>query len=468
MKRFPSWIPALRRTVLILATLATAAAAAWLEEDVRGERELRRFAKQCADEGRPLDYAFYRPPPVADEQNLFQAPVIARVMNDLKDPLVLDLPSMGLTRIMGQWQRGKGTAFGDVFGILKRTPPAGSPADAKAAAALILEAMEKAKPELDAIGDAALERPYSQIPFRPDGYLSPTFRGLRYFTQALTLRAVAEVELGRNEDAFRDLYASLRFTEGAVLFPSHLHLMMANVMGTLDVQAFWEGWLKGAWNEAQLKRIQEVLSRLHPLRQLPAAFAAGRAYGGSHVSDLGQPWWMPEGWRKMNAVRYYTSGTAGGDLSSFDPVLETVDIAAVDRDIARAEGVEHTLSPLMWLSRNEAWSPRIAVWIGASQNTFALARTVCALERHRLARGKYPASLAGLVPAFLDSVPRDVIDGQPLRYACPDGLHFSLYSVGYNRTDDRGALPGKTDKGYASFVWASREGDWVWPQSEAR
>ena len=46
----------------------------------------------------------------------------------------------------------------------------------------------------------------------------------------------------------------------------------------------------------------------------------------------------------------------------------------------------------------------------------------CALERHRLARGSYPATLAELAPVFIAAVPADVFTGQPLGYTrTPDG-----------------------------------------------
>jgi len=51
-----------------------------------------------------------------------------------------------------------------------------------------------------------------------------------------------------------------------------------------------------------------------------------------------------------------------------------------------------------------------------------LAAAACALERHRLARGSYPATLAELAPAFFNAVPLDTFTGQPLGYTrTPDG-----------------------------------------------
>jgi len=60
------------------------------------------------------------------------------------------------------------------------------------------------------------------------------------------------------------------------------------------------------------------------------------------------------------------------------------------------------------------------------------ARIACALERCRLANGKYPDTLAALVPQFLDKIPRDIINGKPMSFARTDEQNFKLYSIGWN------------------------------------
>ena len=96
-----------------------------------------------------------------------------------------------------------------------------------------------------------------------------------------------------------------------------------------------------------------------------------------------------------------------------------------------------------------------------AQSSIDLARVACALERYRLAHGRYPDSLAALEPQFITQVPHDIINGQPLHYRLrPDGL-FILYSVGWNETDDGGVVA----IGWRGGVnW--QEGDWVWQYPE--
>jgi hypothetical protein len=80
------------------------------------------------------------------------------------------------------------------------------------------------------------------------------------------------------------------------------------------------------------------------------------------------------------------------------------------------------------------------------------AQIVCALERDRLAHGKYPETLGDLTPQFIEKLPHDIIGGQPLKYRRTNDGNFILYSIGWNETDDGGQFCSNPyDKG-----------DWDW------
>ncbi|MGB2865003.1 MAG: hypothetical protein WBC05_16875, partial [Sedimentisphaerales bacterium] len=76
------------------------------------------------------------------------------------------------------------------------------------------------------------------------------------------------------------------------------------------------------------------------------------------------------------------------------------------------------------------------------------ARTGLAVERHRLAAGKLPDSLTELVPAYLESVPKDPYDGNKIRYKKLEA-GFVVYSIGEDLSDDGGKerLPRNKVKG---------------------
>ena len=44
------------------------------------------------------------------------------------------------------------------------------------------------------------------------------------------------------------------------------------------------------------------------------------------------------------------------------------------------------------------------------------AQIACALERYHLAHDEYPETLDALSPQFIEKIPHDIINGQPLKY----------------------------------------------------
>jgi hypothetical protein len=65
------------------------------------------------------------------------------------------------------------------------------------------------------------------------------------------------------------------------------------------------------------------------------------------------------------------------------------------------------------------------------------ARSGIAVERYRLANGKLPDSLTELVPAYLESVPKDPFDGNRMRYKKLE-TGFVVYSICEDMSDDGG------------------------------
>jgi hypothetical protein len=88
--------------------------------------------------------------------------------------------------------------------------------------------------------------------------------------------------------------------------------------------------------------------------------------------------------------------------------------------------------------------------------------TAIALKRYHLQNSVYPAALNDLVPAFLQAVPADFMDGKPLRYKLrPDG-DFLLYSVGEDGQDN-GGDPTPVPPATSINDWLAGR-DIVWPR----
>jgi len=66
----------------------------------------------------------------------------------------------------------------------------------------------------------------------------------------------------------------------------------------------------------------------------------------------------------------------------------------------------------------------------------ALLRAKVGLLRHRLANGSLPATLAELVPTYLNTVPLDPYDGKPVRYSPARG---AVWVIGSDLNDNGGS-----------------------------
>ncbi len=68
------------------------------------------------------------------------------------------------------------------------------------------------------------------------------------------------------------------------------------------------------------------------------------------------------------------------------------------------------------------------------------------MERYRLARGKLAEQLRELVPQYLEQVPIDPFDGQPIRYRCT-APGYRLHSILEDGQDNGGRERGEVKSG---------------------
>lgn len=87
------------------------------------------------------------------------------------------------------------------------------------------------------------------------------------------------------------------------------------------------------------------------------------------------------------------------------------------------------------------------------------------LKRYRLRHGQWPESLDALVPQFLSELPRDWMNGEPLRYRRNPDDTFTLYSVGLDGKDE-GGDPAPRAGTKVSF-FHGRDMVWERPATEA-
>jgi hypothetical protein len=345
--------------------------------------------------------------------------------------------------------------------------------------------------------EAAAGRSKSRYPIHMDEGFSALLPALAQFkvaTRSFGLRAVARLELGEVEAAAGDVRMAFRIGTAAESDSFLIGQLVRYACDAIAMHALWEGMVDHRWNEAQLKSFQAILSRLSYSDGIIRAMESERAIGNLEMERLAREGFqrileldrlgannpedewiqapmalsvlLPKGWFQMNHValmhgyqlilKLYRECLEGPDQlearnrlrGDGDPVDQFIQQTRTHPDPRTF--VCGMLLPA--LSRSMDKTLR-------AQAVASLGMTACALERHRLVHGKYPESLKELVPAYLDTVPLDPLNNEPMHYRATSDGWFELWSVGSNREDDDGVFlrPLKDSTGEGGEL------DYPWP-----
>jgi hypothetical protein len=298
----------------------------------------------------------------------------------------------------------------------------------------------------------------------------------------LQLRACAELALGENDRALADVELMLYLADSVKDEPFLVCHLVRVACVKLAVQPIWEGLAEHRWTAAQLETLEHRLSQYDFPKDVERPCGAEQAAAILTVDlirkkgNLGEllgslengfhgnlALWLacksaPSGWYFQEQLDYCLLLRGVLD-AAFDSTKGRIFPGQAD---AAASLLERTLAerfPVLIHHRiiGRILLPalnRVARKFAAAQTAANQAEIACALERFRVANGRFPEQLGALAPQFINKVPNDVLTGEPYKYRCADGQTFAFYSVGWNEKDDRGA-PGKT-------MFDDKNGDWVW------
>ena len=494
-----------KRLLLGLACLAGLIVLFYAEEDIRGWLAWRQFKTQWEAKGEKLDFEAVIPRPVPDDRNFAMTPVVyttygqmldrnghqmsppnTNVVNRLQMPL--DSGDGGPTNGIGNWQKAISSNLEPWQRYYRqlslRTNLFPVPPQPQTPAADVLLALSKYDSTIEELrGAAAL--PASRFPLNYDSegtfaILLPHLAPLKGCAVVLRLRALAELEAGQGERALADVGLALRLTEKFRSEPFIISHLVRIAMLAITEQAVWEGLAKHRWMDAQLSELDQQLAAFDFIADYQSAMRGENAcqvaaidfvrrhpsqlcvfqgfdFDGDRSTRLPEPpgQLMPSGWFYQNELRsskfilenFLPIGDVGQQTIS--PTLAK----QADESLRAMRVTPYSILGKMFLPALVN-SPRKFAWAQAAVN---LARTACALERYRLAHGKYPETLDALAPQFIAKVPHDPISVQPLHYRPTDDGQFILYSVGWNEKDDGGVVA--LTKGGSVDV---DSGDWVW------
>ncbi len=497
-----------------VAGLVTLVALAYAEENWRGRHAWQAHRQEWEAKGEQFGLVGLIPPAVPEEKNFAVAPLLKPVLelthgpggvvwrdtnglarldqfsaalspnHGAKGPLVLGSLEKETFADLAAWQalyRGD-TNFADLG-------EDSTPAQA------VLAALTKLDPEIHELRDAAAARPYSRFPVQyeeqpPFGILLPHLARVKQIATILQVRATAELDAGRPVEAFEDLKLGLRVSDSIEKEPIVVsHLVRLVTLGG-GLQTVREGLVRHAWTDAQLAELQARLESVNLLAEYKAAMRGERAGTVAELDYLRR-----HGNWGINVEDFFGKGiTACERILRLGPRgwiyqnMLTVSRICQDCTLAAVDERAHRMFPETGQNGTrvleERWAPyvlfpklfqaglqKIPQRSGRMQTFVDATRVACALERFRLANSRLPDTLAELTPRFCERIPNDVIDGQPLRWRRDSDGGYVLYSVGWNKTDEGGALGWSQaeDTGIFGLLkekqapWVDpAQGDWAW------
>lgn len=331
-------------------------------------------------------------------------------------------------------------------------------------------------PDFDTMREA-LKRPKAQMEgdYRhPRDVPIPNYLTFRRVVETLTQRAQCFLLLNQPDKALNELTLIYQLSRASESHPITLVAAMtdAAIFGHY-VEVINEGLRRRAWRNSQLTAIQQQLEQTDLLPILAEALRVDRAStlrivedarteigsrdeGGvvGLIKDLS---WLPRGWFDQNySLMTKLQQTV---IESLDTTNRIV-VPAKTREFC--DGLDKLgKHPYEFVGAIVVPNFSKAVQTAAfNQSELDRAKVACALERYQLSAGQYPDTIEALAPGFLNTVPHDIIGGQPLKYR---RVHsgYVLYSVGWNELDEQGTARLNADGSVDKI-----QGDWVWRSSD--
>ena len=312
----------------------------------------------------------------------------------------------------------------------------------------------------------ALQRPGSQLPgFYANPHTIPgvNFVCVRNLAQTLGARAQCHLLLGQPEEALDELTLMHDFCR-RILADQHpatlLSAMVNQAVRGLYAAQIGEGLRLKAWHEPQLAALREQLKTVDVFGPVKEAFTLEAVIthrtlesvpSAGMVKHTVLAWVFPSGWGYQHVAARINLDF--GRLACFDTANQIIFADKVAAASKQARTLDHWSYGFVD-SLAQVNFERACQNTAHSQTEINEALIACALERYYLTHLQYPESLDALVPQFLDTIPHDVIGGQPFHYRHTADGAFVLYSVGWNGRDDGGVRGGPLP---------STDGDWVWP-----
>ena len=444
---------------LFVLALLVALPVWWFADDALGERHWREYAAEARARGVKLTTDEMLPPQgFPDGENYAGSPFWKDVAAHPNDP-GWAIPS--LSPPSGRFTREDRNAFSprrDLAGwrtsmISANWLPASDTQGSDPEA--VLRGLQKAREPLAAIR-LSTAKPHIYIPlaWSPDAQLQQPYLGAAIrLAKLVSLKCAAETALGRSQEALASWKDGIGLLRVVNTTPNLISGLIAHAIEYHSLVALKEGIAARIWNDTDLQEIQHLLSEQSPLGcyrdelngertcenallENPKFRERLRLVIGKPLNFLGRLQLNHQRtWRELqiylNRAMDEELGRLDADANVCRPLTNHIYGAKVvtrDTGSAWAAMVEAFLPSLNDLSQRATYQ----------HARMRMAVLACALERFRLAHGKYPATLVDLVPEFTATLPVDPCGGSSFHYRLSEKSGYVIYSVGTDGQDDGG------------------------------
>jgi len=313
----------------------------------------------------------------------------------------------------------------------------------------------------------AAKHPNGRFPLNysdPIGMELPHLAKLRHAACLLKLEAMLATDDKDFDKAVESIHAMLAAGDTLRQEPVFISQLMRNICHSMTVETLHYLLSTGTLTEDQLSRLNSLFSNQVDSqafsRGLQGEYIVGMAYfdqperlAESYSNMMGFDKYIPgssrtilrmasmTGWTEADRSRYLAHVNTINTISRL-PVYEAIPaLETLENQADRRRSWMPTISGMLFFPL-----ARAVYSFGRDQAQMEFASAAIALERYQLFASKLPDRLDELVPSFLDSVPQDPFDGEPLRYRRTENGYL-VYSIGYNQRDDGGAAtPPNADR----------------------
>jgi hypothetical protein len=273
--------------------------------------------------------------------------------------------------------------------------------------------------------------------------LLPHMQPLRKFIDVLRLDMEVRLADGETQAAVDDLLTLVGVSESLSNEPLMVSQLIRIACLNVAVESAQQLLAQEGLTDEQLRQIGDAFARQDFQKAFRTALAGERwtfartfDVGTSSLTDGGidVPLWF-RGADQAKGLEFYRKTDEAAEQSLLKAYAAG---AAIDAELAKLSKEpladrRYAVTGVMFPAFQAAARAHLK-----GEALATLAETAVACERYRLATGELPAKLDDLVPQYLDTVPLDPFDEQPLRYVV-DAQGARLYSIGQDFKDDGGA-----------------------------